>query len=265
MKHTSSAPVIVTLDIETAPLRSYHWGLQDQNVGLEQIETEWSILSFSAKRLNEKRVIFKHTGGRGVEKVRDDRPLLGELWKVLDAADIVVAQNGKEFDLKKINARLAMYKMPPYSPVRVIDTMLAARRHFGFTSNRLAWLSEHLTAAKKSKHRAFPGFELWLECLKDNPKAWRVMQKYNAIDVIATEQLYLRLRPWIENHPNLATYLDGNTPRCPKCGSEKLISNGFRTNQYGRYRRLQCQACGGWAFGRALANTAAQRKSLLGN
>jgi len=265
MKRTSSAPVIITLDIETAPLRSYHWGLWDQNIGLEQIETEWSILSYSAKRLNEKKVTFTHTGGRGVKKVRDDAPLMAGLWKLLDRADIIVAQNGKEFDLKKINARMLMHGMPPYSPVRVIDTMQAVKRFAAPTSAKLAWLSKHLTTAKKSDHRAYPGFELWAECVKDNPKAWAVMRKYNALDVIATEQLYLKLRPWIEGHPNLATYSDSGTVVCPKCGSGQLVSNGYRMTQFGRYRRLQCHACGGWSFERKALNSAKSRRLLLGN
>lgn len=255
---------IVTLDIETAPLQSYHWGLFDQNIGLDQICVEGSILSYSAKWLGRKPVEFRHTGGRGVDKVRDDKPLLRELWSVLDAADIVVAQNGREFDLKWINARMVTHGIAPYSPVRVIDTLLEAKRHFRFTSNKLAWTSKYLAVTTKSEHKRFPGFELWAECLKDNPRAWVEMGKYNAQDVIATEQLYLRLRPWITGHPNLVTYLPDGEPRCPRCTSSHLVSNGLRTNQYGRYRRYQCQACGGWAHSRTLENTRKQRAGLLG-
>lgn len=261
---TGSDARVVTLDIETAPLESYHWGLFDQNIGLEQIRVEGSILSYSAKWLGRKPVEFRHTGGRGIKRVRDDKPLVRELWKVLDAADIVVAQNGREFDLKWINARMVTHGIAPYSPVRVIDTMLEARKHFRFTSNKLAWTSKHLTVVKKSEHKKFPGFELWAECLRDNPKAWAEMQKYNGRDVIATEQLYLRLRPWITGHPNLATYLSPGDHRCPRCTSTKLLSNGLRTNQYGRYRRYQCQDCGGWAYSRTPENTTSTRKRLLG-
>lgn len=256
---------ILTVDIETAPLELYGWGIWEETVGLDQIKAEWSVLSYSAKWLDKKEVIFRHTGGRGANKVRDDKALLQDLWKLLDEADIVIAQNGRDFDLKKINARMVMHDLPPYAPVRVIDTRIAAKRHFGFTSNKLAWLSKHLTAAKKSEHKKFPGFELWVECLKDNPAAWREMKHYNATDVISTEQLYLKLRPWIEGHPNLATYMDKGAKACPKCAGTKLISNGYRTNQYGRYKRMQCQGCGGWSFARTPVNTASNRANLLGN
>jgi hypothetical protein len=59
---TNHKPRIVTLDIETAPIQSFHWGLFDQNIGLNQVACDWSILSFAAKWLDEKSVLFKGTG-----------------------------------------------------------------------------------------------------------------------------------------------------------------------------------------------------------
>lgn len=261
----SDRPRIVTLDIETAPLESYHWGLWDQNVGLEQINVEWSILSVSWKFLDEKQAHFIGTGGRGRGKVRDETPVLKKIWDILDRADIVVAQNGKAFDVKKINARLIMAGHKPYSPIKIVDTMLIAKRHFEFTSNKLAWLSKYLTPAKKSEHKAFPGFELWKECLKDNPKAWAEMKKYNCLDVISTEQLYLRLRPWCEGHPNVAAYNDEEARACPKCGSEKLHHYGYAHTQSGKYDRFKCGSCGGFARSRYTKNSIEKRKSLLSN
>ncbi len=258
-------PRIVTLDIETAPIQSYHWGLWDQNIGLEMVCVEWTILSFSAKWLGDKRVIYKDTGGRGAGKVRDDKALLQELWHILDEADIVVAQNGQAFDVKKINARMLMAGMKPYSPIKIVDTMLVAKKHFSFTSNKLAWMSEHLTTAKKQVHKLFPGFELWAECLKDNAKAWAEMKKYNCVDTIATEELYLKVLPWIEGHPNVGNYSSAETIVCPKCGSDDVQKRGSAYTQTGQYHRYQCKACGGWARSRKTTNTKTKRDSLLSN
>ncbi len=265
MSKTTSGPRIVTLDIETAPNESYHWGLWDQNIGLDQIVVEWSILSFSAKWLDDPKVIYKDTGGRGTGKVRDDKALLQEIWNILDEADIVIAQNGQAFDVKKINARMIMAGMKPYSPIKIIDTMLVAKRHFSFTSNKLAWLSEHLTTAKKSEHKLFPGFELWAECLKDNAKAWAEMKKYNCVDTIATEELYLKLRPWIEGHPNIAVYSEIEAMVCPKCASKNVQKRGKSYTQFGEYHRFQCKDCGGWSRSRYTTNTTTKRKTLLSN
>ncbi len=254
---------IATVDIETAPLESYTWGIWEQNVGLEQIKTEWSILSFAWKGLDDKNIIYADTSGRGAAKVRDDKKLVGELWKLLDEVDIVVAQNGTRFDIKKINARLIMHGYGPYSPIRVIDTLSVAKKHFGFTSNKLAWMSKYLTDEKKSEHKKFPGFELWLECLKDNPKAWAEMKKYNVQDVVTTEELYLKQRPWITGHPNIGVYVDSDSPVCPNCGSSELKSNGMRATQAGVYRRYHCHGCGAWSRGKISLLTQTKRKALM--
>ncbi len=258
-------PRIVTLDIETAPIESFHWGLWEQNIGLEMIKSEWTILSYSAKWLDEDKVIYNDTGGRGPGKVRDDKKLLQELWNILDEADIVITQNGQSFDIKKINARLIMNGFGPYSPIKIIDTKIVAKRHFSFTSNKLAWMSDHLTDTPKSAHKAFPGFELWAECLKDNEKAWIEMKKYNCLDTISTEKLYLKMRPWISGHVNIAIYTAGDAVSCPKCGSHKVIGNGVRRTQVGVYRRYRCNDCGGHSQGRTLLNSKEKRDSLLGN
>jgi predicted RNA-binding Zn-ribbon protein involved in translation (DUF1610 family) len=241
-------PKLVTIDVETAPLESYTWGLWEQNVGLEMIKTEWSILAFCAKTFGKKDVIYADTSGRGAGKVRDDSKLLKQLWTILDDADIVIGQNVRRFDIKKINARMALAGMPPYSPVRVIDTLEAAKRTFAFTSNKLAWTSKYLTDTPKSEHKKFPGFELWKACLDDDPKAWAEMKKYNIRDVIATEQLYLKLRPWMPHPLNLGVYTgDKEHHRCPACGSKNTQRRGRATTQAFQYWRYQCQECGSWS------------------
>lgn len=245
-------------------MQSYHWGLWDQNVGLEMIREEWSILSFSAKWLHEKKVIFKHVGGHGVDNVRNDFILLNELWKLLDEADIVITQNGVAFDIKKINSRMLYFQIPPYSPIRNIDTLLVAKKHFAFTSNKLAWMSKHHTKQKKSEHKKFPGFELWAECLKDNPKAWAEMKHYNSLDVRATEELYLKMRPWISGHPDISVYNDVDLRLCPKCGSSALLQNrGTVATQTGVFQRVCCNSCGGWSRSRVNILDKSKRALLL--
>lgn len=253
---------VVTIDIETAPIESYHWGLWDQNIGLSMVKVDWTILSFSAKWLDSKAVLHWNTGGRGKHRVRDDKHVLDELWKILDQADVVVVQNGRAFDIKKINARLLFHGFKPYSPIKVIDTFASAKKHFDFTSNSLEWLSKHLCETKKSEHKQFPGFTLWAECLKDNPAAWKEMQKYNDIDVLAAEQLYLKLRPWIEDHPNLAVFSSGEEVVCPKCGCE-VKKDGFAYTMTGKYQQYQCKSCGAWARSRYTLNTKTKRESIL--
>ncbi|CAI3971394.1 DNA polymerase exonuclease subunit [Variovorax phage VAC_51] len=262
---------ILTIDLETAPIKSHHWGLWDQNIGLNMIDTDWTILSYAAKWLHEDRTMYKDTFFQRDQ--RKDLALLKTVRNLLNEADIVVGQNVQRFDLKKLNARFILNGIAPPSPVRIIDTLKVAKRHFAFTSNKLEYMSDKLCVKyKKLKHGQFPGFELWAEFLKRNPLAQAEMEKYNRYDVLSTEELYLIMRPWIQGHPNVNLYtgvgdIDGKpfAERCPHCGSSALKKKGFRFTQLGQYQRYHCGGCGAWPHGRTNLIPKAQRAALIGN
>lgn len=258
-----AGPRIKTLDIETSPIVAYVWSLWKVNIGLNQIVEEWSILSYCVKDLGNKKVRYEDTSDKA--NPRDDYDLLVKLRAELVDCDMIIAQNGKAFDLKKINARFIEQGLAPVAPIKVIDTMLIAKDVAKFTSNRLEWLSKHLTDTPKYAHNKFPGMELWSECLKGNRKAWREMKKYNCIDVPATEELYLKLRPYMQGHPNVAAYYDDDKIRCPRCGSTHVTDVGQAYTQTGEYTRYQCGDCGGFARSRYTQNSKAKRLSLLSN
>ena len=259
----TNGPRVKTLDIETSPILAYVWSLWKVTIGLNQIVKEWSILSYCVKDLGKKKVRYEDTSK--MADPRDDSELLVKLHAELADCDIVIAQNGKKFDLKKINARFIEAGLPPVHPIKIVDTMLVAKDVAAFTSNKLEWLSKHLTDTPKYAHSEFPGMELWTECLKGNPKAWRVMKKYNCIDVPATEELYLKLRPYMIGHPNVAAYYNDENTRCPRCGSVNLRASGQAYTQTGEYTRYQCGDCGGFARSRYTQNSKAKRLSLLSN
>lgn len=256
---------VLFLDIETAPLEAYVWGLWKQNVGLKFIKADFTILSFSMAWLNDDKVYHFNTGGKGVDKVRDDRFLCEVLWHALDKADIVVVQNGKSFDIPKINTRMFGYGMGPYSPIKIVDTKLVAKKHFGFSSNALAYMTDRYCTVKKREHEKFPGFELWLAMLRDDPEGWKECRLYNDDDVASMKELYLKMLPWIEGHPNVAAYENHHDVACPKCGSKHVVKRGIARTQTQQYQRYQCADCGGWSRGRYTVAPLAKRKSLLSN
>ena len=264
MTDTQRGPKIVTLDIETSPITAYVWGLFKQNVGLNQIVQDWSIMSFAFKWLGHNRVYYRDC--RDKDNFRDDGELLNELWCVLDEADIVIAQNGRAFDVKKIQARFIQEGFAPTRPFKVVDTMEMAKQVARFTSNKQDWLSQILTDEAKEHHNEFPGMDLWVECLKGNQRAWRCMEKYNKQDVRGCEGMYLALRPFYEGHPNVAAYYDDDAMRCPRCGSLDLTEEDKPAlTQAGEYNRYRCGGCGGFARDRYTKNSKAKRRSLLAN
>jgi RNase P subunit RPR2 len=268
----TDGPKILTFDVETSPIQAYVWGLWDQNIGIDFVQKQangqpidWTILSYAAKWGNSREVIFRSTGCRGASQVRDDRVLVQELRDLLDEADIVVAQNGQKFDVRKVNARMIQHRILPPSPYRVVDTMLVARKYFAFTSQKLKWTSTVLGATPKDDHKKFPGFELWEQCLLDNPAAWAEMEKYNKRDVRATWDVYRRMLPWINNHPNHGVYTTNDRPVCPKCGSAHVTINKYKmlAKQQGRYILYQCKSCGGYARGKTMQLTLNKRRNML--
>lgn len=237
-------PKILLIDIETSPIISYTWGLFDQNIALNQIVKDWHLLSFSAKWLDvpgqkKNKVIYMDQSKE--KNIEDDRKLLKAIWKLLDEADIVVGQNSKAFDIKKISARFLLNSMPPPSPFEQIDTLVIARRRFAMTSNKLEFLTNKLcTKYKKSGHKKFAGFELWKECLKGNKAAWAEMRHYNVMDVLSLEELFNKLQPWAKE----ANYMHYNGDVKCACGNRKLQKHSFAVTKTGKFQRFKCTDCG---------------------
>lgn len=254
-------PKILILDIETAPLLASVWRIWEENVGLNQINSDWHLLSFSAKWVGDKTIIYEDQSK--ARRIEDDTRLLKIVHALLCEADIVVAHHGKKFDLPKLNARFITNGFQPPSPYKIVDTREIAAKNFGFTSNKLEFLSSVLCSKKKLAHRKFAGFELWKECMAGNSAAWAEMRKYNIRDVEALEELYLKLRPWTQTGPNFAIFNDAEVEQCPKCGSENIQRRGYSFLTVGKYQRFQCTDCGAWGRSGSLINTKEKRKSLL--
>lgn len=241
---------ILLLDIETSPILADVWSLRDQNVGLSQIRQDPRVIGMGAKWLDKDPVLWRS------EYHHDRETMLTWAHRLLDEADIVVHYNGQGFDIPWLNGEFAREGLGPYSPVRQIDLYRVGRKHFRFPSHKLQYLSTALGLAGKVQHS---GHQLWADCLWGDDdtkrKAWAQMRTYCKQDVALLEPLYLLLRPWITNHPNLALYdepivdEDGKAlsiSECPNCQSTHLQKRGWAVKQTRRYRRFQCQGCGAW-------------------
>ena len=224
---------LLFIDIETSPIIGYTWGLYEQNV-IERIKT-FTILSVAYKWFNERTQVLACDS-------MTEKELLKKTQMLLSAADIVIAHNGDSFDIKKLNARFIINKIPLPSPYRTIDTKKAAKAIGAFDSNSLNNLGIDLDEGEKIKHR---GFDMWLGCMAGIQKDWNYMKRYNKRDVDLLKKVYLRLRPSIKNHPSLAAYLSDKS--CPKCGSNRIQERGIMVTQTMHYQRYQCQNCGGWS------------------
>lgn len=259
-KPPKDGPRILLYDIETAPILANVWRIWETNVGLNQIQRDWSILSWSAKWYSDSQVMYMDL--RKQKNIENDKEILKPLWKLLDQADIVVTQNGVSFDDKKVNARFIKHGMQPPSSYKQVDTYRIAKKKFGFTSNKLEYLAKFLNVEhRKLTVRKFDGFELWKECMAGNPAAWREMEKYNTLDVRVLEEVYRRLSPW-DSKINYGLYYDTPTNKCV-CGSTTFVRNGYNYTPTGRYQRYKCTSCGAERKGKVNTLDKDLRKDLL--
>lgn len=237
-------PKVLIYDIETSPLQSYHWRIWQENIGLNQIKKDWTVLSWAARWLGAPKTQVMYQDNRAAKNVRDDKKLLAGIWKLLDTADIVITHNGKRFDQKKLNARFVLQGYQPPSGYKHIDTLQIARSTFGFTSNKLEYLAKELKANyTKLTIREFDGFALWDACLDGNKRAWNEMRLYNCVDVLALEEVYKKLIPW-NNKIDFNLYSPDKKTRCSACGGTRHIKNGRHYTASNFYQRYRCMDCG---------------------
>ena len=251
-KKINKGPKILVFDIETAPLRAYVWKRWKENISLDQTLSEWFILTFSAKWLHSNEVLNYRLTGEEVLR-EDDSKLVKKLWDLFNEADVVIAHNAKCFDVPKSNSRFLANGLFPPSAYKIIDTLEVSKRQFGFSSNKLDALATLFGIPCKLS----TGFDLWARCMQGDEEALTYMSKYCGHDVEILEEVYLRLLPYIKNHPNYNLYVDEETPVCPSCGGKHLSFSGYyyftSTTKYENYR---CEDCG------ALSRN---RKSILKN
>lgn len=262
-KAKKQGPKVLLFDIETAPLLAHVWGLWDNNVGLNQVVKDWHCLSWSAKWLDDSPKKIMYDDQRKEKDVSDDKRLLILIRDLLDEADVVITQNGKKFDQRKLNARFVQNKITPPGSFKHIDTMLIAKKHFDFPSYKLEYMTSILCKKyKKLKHKRFPGHEMWTECLKGNQSAWKEMEKYNKHDVLALEELYHALIPY-DSAVNFNLYHEDLENTC-KCGNTHFAKNGFYYTNVGKFQKYRCnnKDCGNETRDRENLLSPEKRKSL---
>lgn len=226
---------ILSLDIETKPAVVYTFQAYDVNISPDQVIDPGGLLCFAAKWVGKKDIFFVS------EWTHSKEEMLGVIYDLLDEADAVISYNGNRFDLPKLQGEFVLAGLKPPGPVTSIDVLKSIKK-MGFMINKLAMIGPLLGVGQKLKHE---GFKLWRSVLEGDPNAQKRMEKYNKQDVILLEKLYLRVRPYIQDHPHLGD----EKGACGNCGSDHIQNRGWRRTKFFKIKRTQCQSCGAWAEG----------------
>jgi uncharacterized protein YprB with RNaseH-like and TPR domain len=238
---------ILYIDIETAPSLGWVWAKWQTNV--IDFKADWYILSVAWKWGHQDKVhVLGLNDFAGYKRHKEnDKSLVKKIWSLLDEADVIVAHNGDEFDLPKINTRFLTHELSPTSPYKTVDTLKIARKVFKFDSNKLDDLGRYLGIGRKLPHT---GFNLWQGCMLGDKDAWTKMKQYNMHDVELLSEVYSLMRAWDKNHPQINQGLTANEA-CPTCSSKNVQRRGFSYTLLRKKQRYQCLNCRRWYEGSA--------------
>lgn len=243
-------PRVLVYDIETRPLVSLHWqAYGDQSFSPEQVLDPGGVLCWAARWLGESRIRYAGDHHDGHEA------MIGQLWELLDRADVVIGYNQVRFDDKRVNREFLLAGLPLPSPSSPVDLLRAVKFRFGFPINKLQHVATELGIGSKVAHT---GWGMWKACVLDPDGApylgpvpvgggdlrqWNLMRRYCKHDVALTTDVYDRLRPYIKNHPHVGLY-GGPLDACPNCGSTDLAPSKSVTTPTAAYPGHRCRQCG---------------------
>lgn len=251
-KNSKYAKVLI-VDTENLPGKFSLWDTGKQYVSAKYMIEAPIMLAWSAKWLYDHEIYSRILSPKEV-KNRDNTKLVGELWSLMNDADIIVGHNIK-FDIAIINTLLAKNGYPPPLHYKTIDTLPVARSAFRLPSYSLEFINEYFGLSPKLK--TSPG--LWDRCEKGDEDSLEEMLEYNQNDVYVEEETYTFLRPWMKSHPELAIYANSTKGGVCRCGSTNIENSGIYTTAKERYQSYRCNDCG--AIGRFPQNLLTKKEA----
>jgi len=232
----TNSPVIGILDIETLPMEVYTFDLFNVNISIDKVISEVGFLGWAGKFLNGAEIYSDILTPEEAPN-KDDRRITKSCWDFMSKCDIIIGHNLSSFDSKLTNTFFLKCGLPPIKYIAV-DTLLIAKSNFRFSSNKLSFINSQLGIRDKFS----TDFSLWKRCHQGDPKALSEMNSYNVNDILITEELYYKFRPYIRNI-NVALYNEMLENQCPVCGSTKLNSEGFYYTSAGKWESVRCTNC----------------------
>jgi len=253
----NAQPSILIYDIERISGRARVWDPRTRYVPISSFVSYAQTICMASKWYGKNRVMF-----HAVWESDDPDYLANETWKLFDACDIAISYNGIRFDephLRELWLTANKGKgLPPPRPWKSVDLYRVNRSQFGFESKSLRHLCERLGVLNKDGHYDAEQAE---RAVAGDAKAQRALAKYNRGDVLATEAVYERLRPYVRGlNLNLHYGMDEQT-RCPSCGkTDTLEPAGWAATALTKYAAYRCSiergGCG------SLARNASRKHSV---
>ena len=258
----TNGPRILFFDLETSAALVYCFGRHKQFISQDAVKVEGGKLLCAGYRwLDEQKttVLFN----KSEVKQGEDFLICQMLWDLFSKADVVVAHNAKNFDVKMLEVRCLANGLPPLPTVKVVDTLEIARAKFRFSSSKLDSLGAYLGIGRKVVHT---GIDLWVKVQEGDGQALDDMVEYCEQDVDLLYEVFMCLRNrGLVTGINFATYYNDDVTRCKVCGSDDVELTGRKiTTGTGVFDEVECNHCGSLQKTKTNKLSTHKRKKLLG-
>lgn len=206
-----------------------------------------SIICFGYKILGEKNTHCVNAWDFKKDWKNDrnnDKNVVLAAYEVLRDADGIITHNGRKFDVKVLNSRLAKYGLPGLPKgLKHSDTKVLAKSNLNLYSNALDEVAKFLGCTPKLKIQ--DKWDLWVNLMfgYNLSSSEKLMTKYCKQDVNTLEEVYHKLKQYDSTIPNINLF-EGNGDGCPSCGSLMLQKNGLLISKTETKQRYRCLECG---------------------
>ncbi len=131
--------------------------------------------------------------------------------------------NCDRFDNRFVNARAMKYNLDVNTYVKSFDIMKQTKRLFRLPSYSMDYITKYLGIQGKLGHT---GRQMWEDIQFGSQKvakaALKLMSDYNIQDVLATEEMYTKLRKYMGHITHLGVLSGESKVSCPNCGGHNL-------------------------------------------
>lgn len=133
----------------------------------------------------------------------NDREMVKQANEVLRSHDILVAHNGRFFDVPFLRTRAMKWGLAPLHDMVIVDPVRVARSKLRFQSNRLDRILDTLDIAERKTPL---DLSVWMDVLHNgNPEAMDTIVEHCEADVAALSALTPHMRPFIKQFDTMGS------------------------------------------------------------
>jgi len=213
-----SQPKMLVYDIETSRGVFKAWWTGKQYLGHHQLIKEPAIISIAWKWVG-----FDEVYTLTWDKNHCDKKMVEKFMKVYNSADVVVGQNNDRFDNRWVVARAIKWDLEVNNFVRSFDIMKQMKRIARIPSYSMKFITQFKGLIDKQSHEGIYMWDMVEDGTVEEQKEYlQKMVDYNIGDIIATEDMFLKLRPYFGSVTHLGVALGKLRHTCPHCGGSNV-------------------------------------------